>query len=78
MSKWTETVNKDGIAYTVHYAPQKTVSGKYTARVFISKEVLHRLNKFPVFVPNVLEFETDVEAAGIGLKAGLNWIADHG
>ena len=78
MPKWIQAVNKDGIAYKVHYAPQRTTTGNYTARVLISKEVLHRLNQFPVSVPKFVEFETELEAAGMGLKAGLNWIADHG
>ncbi|OWF65075.1 hypothetical protein B6A14_04490 [Polynucleobacter hirudinilacicola] len=78
MSKWSQSVKKDDEVYVLHHTPQLMGNGKFASKLVIARHYPDRIEEFQVPLIGNPEFETEIEAAELGLKAGKEWVRDLG
>lgn len=78
MKKWSESLNKNDEAYVIHHTPQLMGNGKFASKLVIARHYPDRIEEFQVSLIGNPEFDTEIEAAALGLKAGKEWVRDLG
>ncbi len=77
-NKWTLPYKQGENNYLIRYAPQLMANGKYAAKLIIALDYRSGISERPIGIKNNPEFDTELEAAQQGLKAGMEWVRDHG
>jgi hypothetical protein len=63
--------------YVVRYRPQPTPDGRFLAYVIILRRFA-RMHTEASVMPDLPSFESQADAAGVGLQAGRCWIDQNG
>lgn len=76
--KWSQPCKQGDNQYVIHYSPQLLSNGKYAPKLIIAHHFGSGVEEKSVGIINNPEFETELDAASLGLKAGLEWVRDNG